>query len=67
MKALLVFALFDGLALVLATLWLWRAPEGYEDEEGFHVTGPSPWERWRNRLMPAPVRVVTPWGRRGLS
>jgi hypothetical protein len=57
MKALLVFAIFDGIALVLATLWLWNAPQGYEDEDGFHVTGPSRWEQLRARFIVGPVRT----------
>ena len=49
MAGLIVFALFDGLALLVLTLWIANAPDGIEDEAGFRALGPTAWERWSQR------------------
>jgi hypothetical protein len=49
MAALLVFALFDGLALLVLTVWLLNAPDGIEDETGFRALGPTRWQAWSER------------------
>jgi hypothetical protein len=50
MAALLVFAAFDGIALLLLTWWLSNAPDGFEEGEGFHVFDPSPWQQLADRF-----------------
>jgi hypothetical protein len=47
MKALLVFALFDGATLIWMTVAILTAPEGEESERGYRIIGPSALDRLR--------------------
>lgn len=43
--------LISGLSVALLALLIWRAPRGWQDEDGFHL-GDKPYEGIEGKLLP---------------
>ena len=56
MNPLFIIVAVVAAIAALVAIAMWTAPEAEQDEAGFHVTGPSRWDRlrlrWQSRRNP---------------